>query len=79
MSLKNNTLLYGKVVFFNENLGTGIIRLDTSSRRIKFNYKSLDDGIEGFKILFPGDRVQVLYSNNKVKVNKIGESLVRAD
>jgi cold shock CspA family protein len=79
MSNKNNEgPKRGKVIFFNESLGTGILRLDYSNEKIRFNYRDLD-GAEGFRILFPGDIVQVSIQNGKIKVKKIGESYLRAD
>ncbi len=45
------------MVFFDENLGQGLLRLDTGER-VRFNYRDLAEA-SGFQILFEGERVEV--------------------
>ncbi len=47
----------GLVVFFDENLGRGILRLDTGER-IRFTHRDLAQA-EGFQVLFEGERVEI--------------------
>lgn len=67
-----------KVLVFNENLGFGILQVLGSKERIRFNYKNLK-GIDGFKILFPGDIVEITKIGNNLEVRKISESPIRID
>lgn len=47
----------GTVVFFDENLGRGLLRLETGER-VRFTYRDLA-GAEGFQILFEGEQVEI--------------------
>ncbi|MEO0198873.1 MAG: hypothetical protein ABIM21_04645 [candidate division WOR-3 bacterium] len=67
-----------KVLVFNENLGIGILQILESKERVRFNYKNLK-GIEGFKILFPGDIVEIRETGNNLEVRKISEGPIRID
>jgi cold shock CspA family protein len=67
-----------KVLIFNENLGNGILQVIGSSEKIRFSYRDLIDA-EGFKILFPGDLVEVRFKEGRIEVRKIDESPLRID
>lgn len=51
----------GKVLYFDENLGRGLIKLKTG-KKIKITYRQIDG--EGYKILFEGE--WVILRGNKV-------------
>ncbi len=47
----------GTVVFFDENLGYGLLRLD-SGERVRFTHRDLAEA-EGFQVMFEGERVEI--------------------
>jgi len=53
---KEDHLIRGKVLHFDENLGRGIIRLETGEK-IRITYRQIEG--EGFKVLFEGENVIV--------------------
>jgi len=75
---KSKDPLLGKVLQFNENLGIGVVKIIGQEERLKFTYREVE-GEEGFKILFPGDMVEIFKNGKKVRIRKIGENLVRTD
>ncbi len=79
MNQKNNELeKIAKVLVFNENLGEGIALVYSTGEKIRFSYREIE-GIDGFKILFPGDVVKVIQKGKKKKILKVYESQIRTD
>ena len=62
----------GKVLFFDENLGSGILQPLSSKERIKFTYKDVI-GESGFVILFEGEEVEFWYENRRIRVKRSGK------
>jgi len=62
----------GKVLFFDENLGSGILQPRGSKERIKFTYKDVI-GESGFVILFEGEEVEFWYENRRIRVKRSGK------
>lgn len=62
----------GKVLFFDENLGSGILQPCGSKERIKFTYKDVI-GESGFVILFEGEEVEFWYENRRIRVKRSGK------
>lgn len=75
---KSSRTKKAKILIFNENLGTGILKIIGSSEKIRFSYRDLI-GPEGFKILFPGDLVEVYFKEGRIEIRKINESPLRID
>jgi len=62
----------GKVLFFDENLGSGILKPVEGKEKIKFTYRDVV-GESGFVILFEGEEVEFWYENGKVRVKRSGK------
>jgi len=62
----------GKVLFFNENLGSGILKPCGGKEKIKFTYKDVI-GESGYVILFEGEEVEFWYENRRIRVKRSGK------
>ncbi len=60
-----------KVLFFDDNRGRGIIKLLDSGERISIDYKSIN--MEGFKVLYEGQIVEVEFENGEILVKPMEE------
>jgi cold shock CspA family protein len=58
----SDTVLSGRVLFFNEINGTGYIEQDTFAEKLRFSYKHIIK--EGYRSLYEGQRI--IYGIRKV-------------
>ncbi len=56
----------GKVLFFDDNRGRGVVKILDSGERLSFDYKHIK--MEGFKILYEGQIVTVEMEGDTVTV-----------
>lgn len=59
------------MLFFDENLGRGMIRLEETGRRVPFTYRDVVSE-EGFITFHEGERVWVRLSGDRVEVRRWG-------
>uniref|UniRef100_A0A7C2K5C9 Cold-shock protein n=1 Tax=candidate division WOR-3 bacterium TaxID=2052148 RepID=A0A7C2K5C9_UNCW3 len=78
MKENRNRIVKATVIYFNENLGSGIARIENTQERIRFSYKEIE-GMEGFRLLFAGDKIEIIFTEQGKKVRKLSESPLRAD
>ncbi len=58
-----------KVLFFDENLGKGLLLVLGDNRRIFVTHREIEG--EGFKILFEGEIVEVSERNGEIRVRRL--------
>ena len=60
-----------KVLFFDDNRGRGVIKLLDSGERFSIDYKSIS--MEGFKVLYEGQIVEVVIEDRGIFVKPLEE------
>ncbi len=59
----------GIVLFFDDNLGRGVIRLLDTGERLKISHRDIED--EGFVVLFEGELVEIEFREGGFKVKPL--------
>ena len=78
MKQNKNRIVQATVIYFNESLGSGIAKVEGAEERIRFTYKEIE-GLEGFKLLFVGDKIEIHFTEHGKRVKRISESPLRTD